>query len=54
MKRRAYLDIETTGLNCCDCDLTVNGNRQALRNLLAYSAEDVVNLRVLRRELGVR
>jgi hypothetical protein len=25
MKRRAYLDIETTGLNCCDCDLTVIG-----------------------------
>jgi uncharacterized protein YprB with RNaseH-like and TPR domain len=31
-----------------------NNNKQALRTLLEYNAEDVVNLRVLRRELGVR
>jgi uncharacterized protein YprB with RNaseH-like and TPR domain len=30
-----------------------NGNQQALKNLLKYNEEDVVNLRVLRRKLGV-
>jgi len=29
-----------------------NGNQQALKNLLKYNEEDVVNLRVLRRKLG--
>jgi uncharacterized protein YprB with RNaseH-like and TPR domain len=31
-----------------------NHNRQALSTLLEYNREDVVNLRVLRRELGVK
>ena len=30
-----------------------NGNEEALKILLEYNAEDVVNLRVLRRKLGV-
>ena len=35
-------------------DYVNNGNEDSLQMLLAYNAEDVVNLRVLRRELGVR
>ena len=31
-----------------------NRNQQALQKLLAYNREDVVNLRVLRRKLGVK
>ena len=31
-----------------------NGNEEALKILLEYNAEDVVNLRVLRRKLGVK
>jgi len=34
-------------------DYVNNGNQQALKNLLKYNEEDVVNLRVLRRKLGV-
>jgi len=33
-------------------DYVNNGNQQALKNLLKYNEEDVVNLRVLRRKLG--
>jgi len=35
-------------------DYLNNNDRQALRKLLAYNAEDVVNLRVLRRKLGIK
>jgi uncharacterized protein YprB with RNaseH-like and TPR domain len=35
-------------------DYVNNGNEDSLQMLLAYNAEDVVNLRTLRRELGVR
>jgi len=35
-------------------DYVNNGNLDSLQTLLAYNAEDVVNLRVLRRRLGVR
>jgi hypothetical protein len=35
-------------------DYVNNGNLDSLQMLLAYNAEDVVNLRVLRRKLGVR
>ena len=35
-------------------DYVNNNNRKALRMLLEYNQEDVVNLRVLRRKLGVR
>ncbi len=35
-------------------DYVSNNNKQALRTLLAYNEEDVVNLRVLRRKLGVK
>jgi uncharacterized protein YprB with RNaseH-like and TPR domain len=35
-------------------DYTNNGNEWALRTLLAYNEEDVVNLHVLRRKLRVR
>ena len=35
-------------------DYVNNDNRRALRTLLEYNAEDVVNLRVLRRKLGIR
>ena len=35
-------------------DYVNNDNRKALQTLLAYNEEDVVNLRVLRRKLGVR
>jgi uncharacterized protein YprB with RNaseH-like and TPR domain len=31
-----------------------NNNKQALRTLLAYNEEDVVNLRVLRQKLSVK
>ena len=34
-------------------DYVNNRNQQALKNLLKYNEEDVVNLRVLRRKLGV-
>jgi hypothetical protein len=35
-------------------DYVNNNNTQALQTLLAYNQEDVVNLRVLRRKLGVK
>ena len=35
-------------------DYVNNNNQQALRTLLDYNREDVVNLRVLRRKLGVK
>ena len=35
-------------------DYVDNNNTQALQTLLAYNQEDVVNLRVLRRKLGVK
>jgi len=35
-------------------DYVNNGNLDSLQTLLAYNAEDVVNLRVLRKKLGVR
>jgi uncharacterized protein YprB with RNaseH-like and TPR domain len=35
-------------------DYVSKGNQQSLEILLAYNAEDVVNLRALRRKLGVR
>jgi len=35
-------------------DYVNNNNKQALRTLLAYNEEDVVNLRVLRRKLSVK
>lgn len=35
-------------------DYVNNGNFDSLQMLLAYNAEDVVNLRVLRKKLGVR
>ncbi len=35
-------------------DYLNNNNRKALRTLLDYNSEDVVNLRVLRRKLGVK
>jgi uncharacterized protein YprB with RNaseH-like and TPR domain len=35
-------------------DYLNNNNEQALQTLLAYNEEDVVNLRVLRRKLGVK
>lgn len=35
-------------------DYVNNKNQQALRRLLEYNAEDVANLRALRRKLGVR
>jgi uncharacterized protein YprB with RNaseH-like and TPR domain len=35
-------------------DYLNNLNEQSLQTLLAYNAEDVVNLRVLRRRLGIR
>ena len=35
-------------------DYVNNNNEQALRTLLAYNEEDVVNLRVLRRKLGIK
>ena len=35
-------------------DYVNDNNKKALRTLLAYNEEDVVNLRVLRRKLGVR
>jgi len=34
-------------------DYVYNGNQDSLQTLLAYNAEDVVNLQVLRRKLGV-
>jgi len=35
-------------------DYVNNNNKQALRMLLEYNREDVVNLRVLRRKLGIK
>ena len=35
-------------------DYVNNNNEQALQTLLVYNEEDIVNLRVLRRKLGVR
>ncbi|MDD5063337.1 MAG: ribonuclease H-like domain-containing protein [Phycisphaerae bacterium] len=35
-------------------DYLNNNNSQALRKLLAYNKEDVVNLRALRRKLGIK
>lgn len=35
-------------------DYLNNNNKLALRKLLAYNEEDVVNLRVLRRKLGIK
>ena len=35
-------------------DYVNNNNEQALRTLLDYNEEDVVNLRVLRRKLGIK
>ena len=35
-------------------DYVNNNNRKALQTLLAYNEEDVVNLRVLRRKLGIK
>ena len=35
-------------------DYINNNNRKALQTLLAYNAEDVVNLRMLRRKLGIK
>jgi uncharacterized protein YprB with RNaseH-like and TPR domain len=35
-------------------DYVNNNNKQALRTLLEYNQEDVVNLRILRRKLKVR
>jgi len=35
-------------------DYVNNGNQDSLQMLLAYNAEDVVNLQVLRRKLRIR
>ncbi len=35
-------------------DYINNNNQESLQTLLAYNEEDVVNLRVLRRKLGIK
>ncbi len=43
-------EVKWDGTRC----LGFNNNKEALQTLLAYNEEDIVNLRVLRRKLGIK
>lgn len=51
--RRGLQDVDGYAAVLLWWDYVNNGNRRALRRLLEYNREDVVNLEVLRRKLGV-
>jgi len=55
---RLGISRETAGMDGADAaalwnDYRLNGNSDALRTLLIYNAEDVKNLALIRRKLGV-